>query len=343
MLTRSLITLVLVCSSATAFAQADVGKVYLSNGQIITGRFVELTRDQVVVSQNQGPRSYTLNEVRFIQLPGEPREMMDIRQASKRGAHEQVIEDLGKIAPADLKTEALRQEVDFYRALALSKLAESGSGDAREAGKALLDYLSANANGHHFYDANEATGDLLVSMGRFDQAPRYYSALASAPWPDAKVRAAVAIGRSLQAQGKHQEAIAQFDEATKIDADGKAAESMVLAAQIGKAKSNLELGNVDEGIQSLRKLVQTAPAEDVASHALAYNALGEAYQKQGKVKEALYAYLHTDVLYNQAADQHAEALYHLKDLWREVNREERAKEAAEMLSTRYASSRWNKQ
>jgi tetratricopeptide (TPR) repeat protein len=343
MFARSLISLTIFAWSAVAWGQSEVGKVYLFNGQTITGRFNELTRDKIVVAQSQGgPKQYALNEIKFVQLPGEPKDLMDVRQAALRGQFDQVIETLDKIAPADLKTEKLRQEVDFYRSLALARIASAGGGDRAAAGRALLAYITANKDSHHYYDANEAAGDLLVSMQRFDQAPRYYSELASAPWPDAKMRAALAIGRSLQAQDKHDEAIKQFEEVAKTDAKGKSAETLALAARIGTAKSTVALGRTEEGIKLLKDLIAQAPADNVAAHALAYNALGEAYQKIGQPKEALYAYLHTDVLYNQSAEQHAEALYHLKELWQQTSQPERAKEAGDMLKTRYASSRWNK-
>jgi len=43
----------------------------------------------------------------------------------------------------------------------------------------------------------------------FDFAEKQYVELAKAPWPVYKMRAAVSMGRSLQAQGKHAEAIQQ--------------------------------------------------------------------------------------------------------------------------------------
>lgn len=343
MYVRAIISMLVFATSAVAFGQAETGKVHLFNGQTITGRFNELTRDKIVVSQPPGaPKQYAINEVKFIQVPGEPKDLMDVRQAASRGQYDLVIETLDKIPPAELKSDLIRREVDFYRALAMARLAEAGSGDPAAAGKALLAYVNANKDSHHYYDANEAAGDLLVSMQRFEIAPRYYTELAAAPWPDAKMRAAIAIGRSLQAQNKHTEAIAQFDEAAKMDAKGKAAESLVLAARIGKAKSAVALGQADEGIKSLNELIDAAAADNVTALAMAYNALGEAYLKVGKPKEALFAYMHTDLLYNQSADLHAEALYHLKELHEKDSHPERAKEVADTLKTRYSSSRWNK-
>jgi outer membrane protein assembly factor BamD (BamD/ComL family) len=56
----------------------------------------------------------------------------------------------------------------------------------------------------------------------------------------------------------------------------------------------------------------------------------------------LDAYLHVALMFNQFPDQHAEALYHLKDLWTQLKKPESAKQAAELLKSRYAASPWNK-
>jgi tetratricopeptide (TPR) repeat protein len=340
---RPFVALALLSCSSVAFGQADVGKVHLFNGQTLTGKFVELSRDKVVIAQPPGaPKQYAINEVKFIQLPGEPKDLMDARQAAQRGQYDLVVDTIGKIPPAEMKNEKARQEVEFYRLFAIARLAEAGKGDPTAAGRGLLAYIAANKDSHHYYDANEAAGDLLVSMQRYDTALPYYNEVAGAPWADAKMRAGVAIARSLQAQNKHDEAIVKFDEAAKIDAKGKAAEMLILSARTGKAKSIVAAGKTDEGIKMLNDIIDETPVENVTALALANNALGDAYNKLGKTKDALYAFLRTHLLYNQSADLHAEALYNLKELWTKDKHPERAKEAADLLKTKYASSRWNK-
>ena len=72
-------------------------------------------------------------------------------------------------------------------------------------------------------------------------------------------------------------------------------------------------------------------------------ALGNCYEKARQNKEALFAFLHVDVLYNTVPEVHAEALAHLVPLWKAVGQEERSREARETLLQRYANSRWAKQ
>jgi tetratricopeptide (TPR) repeat protein len=334
--------MLLLAFASVVQAQGEYYRVHLLNSTApIPGRLGDVTKDTIALNSTP-PREFQVNEVKYLQIPGEPRDLMEARNAAIDGHNEDVLAALDKIPPAQLANEAVKQDVEFYRALAGARLAATGTGDATKAGSALVAFISANKNSYHYYEANEAVGDLLVTIGRYEQAPTYYGALAAAPWPDYKMRGAVALGRALQSQGKHEEALRQFETALGIAAKGKAAETQLLAARIGKAKSLVELGRGKEGIQLLNDAIEQAAPENNYVYALAYNALGSGYLKMNQPKDALYAYLRVDTLYNQLPDQHAEALYHLKDLWTQLNKPDRAKQAADTLRTRYPASPWNK-
>src|SRR5262245_48823239 len=343
-----LVIVAYLAGSSVVLAQAEVYRVVPASGQPVTGRLGEITRDTVRLQAGSTSKEFAVNEIKFVQLPGAPRDLIEAQNSAADGDWGRVIEQLDKIPPPQLASEAIKQEVDFYRALASARLAAAGgtgapaAADAQAAGTALVGYLNANKNSYHFYEINEAVGDLLVSMGRFEQAPAYYNELAGAPWPEYKMRAAVALGRALQAQGKQAEAIKQFDAALTLDAKSKAAQAEALVAKIGKAKSMIELGRAQDGLQLLTKAVDELPIEDNQLCATAYNALGNAYLQLKKLPEARDAFLHVDTLYDQSPLQHAEALYHLKDLWGQLNHPDRAKDAADRLKTRYPTSPWNK-
>jgi hypothetical protein len=75
--------------------------------------------------------------------------------------------------------------------------------------------------------------------------------------------------------------------------------------------------------------------EEAELHAKAYNALGYCQAKAGETKEALFAYLHVDILYNAIPDEHAKALASLVSLWAAVGKPDRAREAEALLEERY--------
>jgi tetratricopeptide (TPR) repeat protein len=153
----------------------------------------------------------------------------------------------------------------------------------------------------------------------------------------------VLIGRSLQAQGKHPEAIQQFDAALAIIDDGPDSQNQRLAATLGKAVSLAESGGGEEAVGIIEKVIHDADPQQKELHARAYNALGRCYEKAGKTKDALLAYLHVDVLYSNVPEAHAEALAQLVPLWKAIGQEERAREARQLLEDRYGKSRWAQQ
>jgi hypothetical protein len=68
--------------------------------------------------------------------------------------------------------------------------------------------------------------------------------------------------------------------------------------------------------------------------------MGQCYLKSNKPKDALLAYLHTDILFYGDPESHAEALYYLDKLWQQVDRPERALQARKLLQQRYRGSVW---
>jgi tetratricopeptide (TPR) repeat protein len=328
--------------AANAWAQSEYYRVHLLAGTPAIGRLGEMTKDKVRLDLSSGSKEFAVNDIKYVQLPTEPRELMEARNFALDGKNDQVLTTLDKIPPPLLANEVIRTDVDYYRALSNARLAINHAGDARAAGTALVAFINANKTSYHFYEANETAGDLLVTIGRYDQAVPYFQELASAPWPDYKMRAAVDIGRAYQMQGKHDDAVRQFDAAIATDAKGKAADIQLLAAKVGKAKSLTELGKAKDGVQVLQEIVEQAPPDQFQVLAQAYNGLGNAFVKLKQPKDALDAYLHVTLIYNQSPDQHAEALFHLKDLWKQLNKPENAKQAAELLKARYPGSPWNK-
>jgi tetratricopeptide (TPR) repeat protein len=181
-----------------------------------------------------------------------------------------------------------------------------------------------------------------MATERFEPAQKQYAELAKAPWSDYKMRAGVALGRSLQAQGKHAEAIQQFEAVLAMPDDGAESKNEKLSATLGKAVSLAQSGKVDEAAGIIEKIIQDADPQQRELQARAYNALGTCYEKAKRNKEALMAFLHVDVLYAAVPEAHAEALSHLVPLWQAVGQPDRARESRDLLQQKYAKSKWAK-
>jgi tetratricopeptide (TPR) repeat protein len=308
------------------------------------GEVTDMTAHQVTLKKGlTGNRDIPVNEIKSIQFDGEPTELSQARLNASNGAYENALGSLAKIDLGEVKRDYVKQDVEFYKGWCAAKLALAGQGEITDAGRLLNAFVQANPNNFHYLASREAMGDLLMAGGAFAKAEVQYAELAKAPWPDYQMRAAVAVGRSLQAQDKHAEAIRQFDAALAMPGDDAAARNERLSATLGKAVSLAETGGLDEAVGLIEKVIHDADPQQKELHARAYNSLGACYEKAGKTKEALLAFLHVDVLYNTVPEAHAEALAHLTTLWKAIGQEERARESRQLLSERYGGSRWAKQ
>jgi len=335
----------IVCVSLSAsWARAQQSDTVVGNRGIPTyGTITEITRVQITVETSQGKRLFPVNEVQRVAFQGEPRELRGARDAILRGQLENARSDLERISVADISRREIVQDIEFWKAYADGRLALVGGGDKAAAVRALVTFVEKpeNANSHHYYTAVELLGDLAVAMDRFDAAVRYYASLGEAPWPDYQMRAAVLEARALLAKEQYPEALAKFASVLESPLDDARARDQKLLALLGKSVAQASVGQVDEGIaQVLRVIEENDSREKPLLFAQAYNALGTCYLKAGKPQDALLAFLHVDLLFHQDPHAHAEALYHLSSLWRDMNRSDRALQAKSLLERRYSGSPW---
>lgn len=324
------------CASSSE-AQAIADRVRLVRGSE-SGEIVDMTPTEVSVKKDSaGVRTIAVNEIKSVAFDGDPPELAQARFSATNGNHEKALELLARIDVKSVRREFIKQEIEFYRAYCAGKRALVGQGEISEAGRQLNNFVRSYPKNYHYLAATELMGDLLMASQRYEQAQKKYAELAQTPWPEYRVRASVALGRTLQAQGKHDEAIATFDAALALpDENGNVAHRK-LSAVLAKAVSVAAKGHIDEAVGSIEKVIQDTDPQEKELHARAYNALGGCYEQAGKTKDALLAYLHVDVLYNTVPDAHAEALTHLVPLWQAIGQEDRAREAREALQERYSA------
>jgi tetratricopeptide (TPR) repeat protein len=335
----ALLLIAVVQPAPRAMAAAKTDRVRTAKSSD-TGDITDMSPQEVTLEKSTGGgRKFAVNEIRVVQFDSEPSELTQARINAKNGAYTTAQQLLQGIDKSKLDRDAVREDVEFYMALCAAKLALGGSGEINDAGKQLNDFVRAHPKNYHYYEAVETMGDLLTASEKYPAAQKQYEELAKAPWPEYKMRAAVLIGRSLQAQSKHDDAVKQFDAALAISDDTEGAKSQKLSATLGKAVSLAQTEHADDAVRMIEEVIQNADPEQKELQARAYNALGNCYEKAGKSKDALLAYLHVDVLYSTVPDAHAEALEHLIPLWQSIGEEARAREARQMLNDKYGGGR----
>ncbi len=342
MLRRSCLVagLLAIAFSSRAWAGLDRVKLLQGTPNVVPGNVTEMSSTVVKIEQGQVPKKFEVNQIDYIEFDEDPKDLKNARTAMKAGKYADALALVKKIKEADVQRAEIKQDVEFYKAILMARLAMGGTGSLQDAGRLLLNFERGNANNYHYFEACEALGDLLVADKKYEKAEPYYAKLATAPWPDYRIKAAVLTGRTLESQKLFDKAIAKYQEAEGMEGDSKDAERQKLAATLGIATSLAGSGKTDEAIKMVQDVITKADPENVELHARAYNALGSCYKKAGKTKEALMAYLHVDTLYSSSPEQHAEALANLAVLWKKVDKTERASQASDQLQERYPNSRW---
>jgi tetratricopeptide (TPR) repeat protein len=331
---------VAVLGANQARAQTIRDRVRTDHGSE-SGNVTDMSPLEVTLDKgSSGTQKIPVNEINTIVFHGEPTVLSQARVNARNGGYATALEALERINLNEVDRDFIRQDIEFYKALCEGKLALGSGGQIAEAGRALNAFVRSYPQNFHYLEAAEVMGDLLMASDRYDSALKQYAELTKTPWPDYKMRAAVLVARTLQAQDKHAEAVAEFDKVLQLPDNGPEVQQQKLAATLGKAESLAAMGNVDEAVGMIEGVIQDADPEQKQLHARAYNALGNCYEQAGKTKDALLAYLHVDVLYNTVPEAHAEALSHLVPLWEAVGQGERSREARQTLQEQYTGSRW---
>jgi tetratricopeptide (TPR) repeat protein len=336
-----ILTLVLgftIAGAGRAFDTIKAGK------STLYGNVVGMDAMKVDFRQSSGNglvKQIPVNEIDAVFYEGEPADLKLARNHVLGGRYAEALAALKKIEKTPDRPE-VQQDIEFYKALCSAKLAMTGSMKIADAGRMMKAFADANPKSYHHFEASQVVGDLLVAVGSYPAAAEYYARLSAAPWPDYRMRAGVAVGRALLAQGKTREALAAFDKVLATQSEGNSAQTQRMAASLGKAGALVALKKPDEAIKVVEGFLEKADPEDKPLMARAYDILGTAQRQAGRTKEALLAFLHVDVLYAAVPDAHAEALANLADLWEQVHKTERANRARKTLMERYPESPWAK-
>lgn len=336
------VVLVLVVSP-TALAQ-DV--IRGTDNENLRGTVTAISPTEVTLTKASGGEEVVaVDKIDRLEFDGEPPQLRDARRMFHGGNFANALRVLANVDGAGIERQEIKSDLEFYRLACNARLAMSED-EISKAGTQMRKFVQENSNSHHFFQANELLGDLLVAYKRYPAAQEAYQKLADSPFPEYKLRAGIAVGMALVAQGKHAEALAAFDTALALTGEASTPQAQALhqAGVLGKAECLAEMNQVDEAIKLIEGSISELSKDETELHAKAYIALGNCYRKRPDAKkEALLAYLRVDVLYDTNPQAHAEALYHLAILWNELGKPERAIDATNVLKERYGTSRWANQ
>lgn len=242
--------------------------------------------------------------------------------------------DLYKKAAAEAAAKPLVvQAARFGRARILTDAAFSSPAKAKEAVDELESFVQAYPTSRHLGPALESMIRLHLQQGDTARAEAALKQMAKIP--NSADRTAILEARILAKSGKFDDAIKGLD---RIIASAKET-PRGREAQLAKAECLVGQGKFDEAITAIQEVIKGSPPEAVSIQALAHNTLGDCYRAAHRPKDALLAYLKTDILFDKDKEQHPRALAMIEQLFRELKVDEiRADEVHERLKQLYPQS-----
>lgn len=338
-LVRLILMTLVVMAGRQAVAQTD--QIQTISGARLDGKITDVSPVAVAIDVRGTQRTISVNEIKRVTFAEDPAELRAGRARILAGKYDAGLVDLQMINPAEIQRELVVRDLQYYTAFATGKLALSTGGDKAKASELMLAFVRAAPRSHHFFSAAELLGDLSVAQGEHSQAVKFYAAISTkAPWPEFTMRARLAEARAYIAQDDFSQAQQIYQSLLSEESESKQAKRQKLFAQIGLARCAAETGSPEQPITTIEDIIDQNDASDIELFGRAYNALGDCYRKSGKTQDALMAYLHVDILFYAEAEIHAEALYHLTELWDALKNPDRSVAAKRLLDERYGGSMW---
>lgn len=305
------------------------------------GKVTAMSATEVQLERSSNTYKLPVNEIASIRFDEDPPTLTSIQLAIQTGDYETAEASLNQINLGTITRPYVKQEVEFCKAyVSANKVLVPGKtpDEITKGALPMLEFVKQNSENWHFFEANGILGDLMVARGTSDVALNYYQKLIESPWADVQMKGQLAVANIHLAAGELDQAKAGFDAIIKHEDKSNETLRQKLLAQIGLGLTLGKSGDPQQGITMVENAIQGTTIDDYELNALAYNALGDIHFGVDRKNEALLAYLHVDLLYSKARQEHIKALQKLARLWNEKGKIDRESEVRQTLQTRYGVS-----
>lgn len=331
-----------IVSGSVAAQSGDT--IYRSTGGVgsakVSGKVVDMSPDGIVIEVRGTPTKIPTSEIRNVVYFGQTSAFERVAERIKTGSYAQGLEELNKVD--DKGNPFVAHELAFLRAFAEGNLALEGGLGAREAGTTLNNFLTKYKKSYHFYQATELKGRLLYALEFLDLAEVEFDRLAKSDWPQYVAKGHYYLAQTAIAKRQFAEAIAHCDQIISSPNNDDTTQQYQPLAKCTKAKAKCLAGDSASAETELKQIIKVENPENQAIFAAAYNALGVCHFKANQLKEAREKFLLTHLLMYSQPDAHAEALYYLTKIWRQLDDADQSSKMRELLKSRYRNSYWAK-
>ena len=337
---RQFLVGMLLASCVSAALADEVGRH--STRSPTRGEITRMSTTEVVVKPRSGPAiSIPVADVARLRFDDEPPNLNLARNSEENGSLQRALDGFLKARDEyNGGNERLKTEVEFLIARTTAGIAMSDSSRLAKAAELLQAFRAANANNVRYFEATSLLGEVRLQQNDPDGAREQFGQLADVPVKSYRMAAAIAEARALLVDNRLEQALAKFDSVASLSVERSVEESRQLEALLGKATCLHRMQQFGEAIEVLQTALDRTSKADARIQAEAYLRQGDCYRQQNRTKEALFAYLHVDLLFDAQKSHHAEALFHLSRLWNDSGHADRAAETRSRLSSRYPDSEW---
>lgn len=330
------------------FAQG-IDTVYRKSGERVGGEITTITRTEVTVTQRVGNKTENVpaNEILYIEWKGEPPQLGLARSNERSGNLAEAVNGFqAALTALEGGNANIRADINFYLARTASRLAQADASQLPAAVQQLKEYVAAGRDFYRYYDAQMLLAETALLANDLSTAEGAYSLIQQSPWTDYQMAGKIGAANTLLARDDISGAKAIFDEVASMATKTAAEKSRQLEGKLGQAECLQRSNQHADAETILQTVIDQTTAQDTRVLAEAYLRMGDGYVAQGqRIKEAILAYLHVDVIPSLAAhsDLHAEALFQLSKLWTAAGQPSRSADAAAKLESDYPNSSWAKQ
>lgn len=333
----------LLLAITTTTVQAQVDEIRLkpatgqTSGRVVRGTISTESTTDLRMTVNGRPENFKIEEIDEITYAGMPSAYLEAEAREKSGDYQAALDGFKKAASSAGLRPLVAQLVKFRYAEALALAASEDPDRTSDAITALREFVSQYPTSRNAPDAMER---LLNIVRTGDDQSQIDSVIAElSKMPGAQIRANLLKADVLVERGEAEEAIKVLDSNQSAVSKNSESDKIAQAIRIKALVANKKLPEAEKLAQTL---IDESDPNDFASLASAYNSLGDCLRAAGKPKDAMIAYLHTEILYERASSEHARALAAITELWRILEKPDRAEQTLSKLATSYPKSPWLK-
>lgn len=309
----------------------------------LSGTITGMSKTELTLKTSKGDETIPANDIALIEWDGGGPELKLGYTDENNGKFDSAAQRFNK-AKDSLKSPSdfLKGEIEYGLARIAAKQALEENDKRDQAIKSLLAVLKAYPEHVRYFDTVMLLIQVQLAAKDFTAARNSIELLKKAPWSDYILASRVASGRVLMAENKTTEAIAEFDAAAATATDSPSDLLRKYEAMVGQARGLISQTKYEDAVKVLDTVSQKVAKDGDAVQAESYILQGQALVGLGRLKEAILAYLHVDLIYPREADYHAESLYQLSQLCKQDQHPDRGDEAAAKLIQLYPNSEWRK-